>query len=43
MANLHITVKELLSVVAGVTQWDKQWHRKTILARSDNADVVATD
>ena len=38
---LHIIVKELLPVVVGVALWGKQWQGKTILARSDNAAVVA--
>ena len=38
---LHITVQEHLPVVVGVALWGKQWQGKTILARSDNAAVVA--
>ena len=40
-ASIHITVKELLPVVMSCTLWGHRWKGESVLARSDNAAVVA--
>ena len=39
--SFHIAIKELLPVVAVVATWGRKWQGHTILARTDNAAVVA--
>ena len=40
-ASIHITVKELLPVVMSCALWGHRWKGESVLARSDNAAVVA--
>ena len=41
MQEHHITVKELAPIVVAAVEWGPRWRGKTILARCDNAAVVA--
>ena len=40
-ASIHITIKELLPVVMSCALWGHRWKGESVLARSDNAAVVA--
>lgn len=40
-ASIHITVKELLPIVLGVTLWGARWVDTTVKCLCDNAAVVA--
>ena len=39
--SIHITVKELLTIVMGAALWGKQWQGGSVVCRCDNAAVVA--
>ena len=39
--DIHITIKELLPIVAASTVWGKEWIGKHVMFRCDNAAVVA--